>query len=244
MTSTEAMIYQLKQLKGKPLKKKVEHILTYFRLPIVITLIFLAVIGYYVIHLATVKDVALSVVCMNTHADSEAVENLAAGFAEEAEIDPKEYEVQIATDFMLDSEDPSMDYTSMQAVDVRIAANAVDLLAGDLNIATVYFYREVYEDLNRVLTEQQKAKYAEYFLYMDMAVMRLMSDEEGETIRLPDPTKPEEMEEPVPVALLVNGDSIFADACYRNMSNGIAIGIVVNAKNLENALAFLDHIMQ
>ena len=28
MTSTEAMIYQLKNLKGKPLKQKLEHIIT------------------------------------------------------------------------------------------------------------------------------------------------------------------------------------------------------------------------
>jgi len=38
MTPTEATIYHLKKLKGKPLKQKIEHIATFFWLPIVIAI--------------------------------------------------------------------------------------------------------------------------------------------------------------------------------------------------------------
>ena len=244
MTTTEAMIYQLKQLKGKPLKQKIEHIVTYFWLPIVIAIALLIAIGSYVVHLATVKDMALSVLCINAYAESEAVETLATGFAEDAQIDLNEYDVQISTDLLLDGVDPSRDYNSAQAVAAMIAANSVDLLAGDLDVATGYFYQDVYWNLNQLMTEQQKAKYAEHFLYVDMAVMRLFLDEEVLPAQFPDPTKPEEMEEPVPVALLINADNVFATTCYPHIKNGVAIGIVGNSQNLENALAFLDHIMQ
>ena len=36
MTSAEAMLYQLKNLKGKPLKQKLEHIFTYYWIPILV----------------------------------------------------------------------------------------------------------------------------------------------------------------------------------------------------------------
>ena len=72
MTSTEAMIYQLKNLKGKPFKQKVEHIVTYFWLPIVITLVILISLGSYIVHVVTMKDMALSVNCLNAFSDAEA----------------------------------------------------------------------------------------------------------------------------------------------------------------------------
>ena len=90
MTSTEAMIYQLKNLKGKPFKQKVEHIVTYFWLPILLTVAILYGLGAYIVHVVTMKDTALSVICLNTYADNALANEYVTNFALDAGIDLEE----------------------------------------------------------------------------------------------------------------------------------------------------------
>ena len=242
MTSTEAMIYQLKKLKGKPLKQKVEHIVTYFWLPIAITLVITISVGSYIAHLVTMKDVALSVICLNADPDGEAANTLATKFAEDVGIGLNDYEVHISTDLTLDDTDLMNAYNVGQIVTTQIVTGSVDLLVGDLNSTIRYFYQEVYWDLNEILTEEQKSQYSRYFLYADMAIVRKLREEPMNSPQFPNPTKPEEMEEPVPVALLIPTGSDFIAACYPSQKSDITVGIVASTENINTALAFLDYI--
>ena len=242
MTSTEAMIYQLKNLKGKPLKQKVEHIATYFWLPILLTLVLVISVGSYIAHVITMKDTALNVICLNAHPDGDTAKVFATNFAKDFGIDLKEYEVHISTDLILDDTDLMNAYNVGQIVMTQIVTNSVDLLIGDLNATTRYFYQEVYFGLNEILSEEQRIQYAEYFLYADMALVRRLQEEPMTTLQYPDPTKPEEMEDPMPVALLIPGNSSFIAACYPSQKSGIAVGIVASTEKVDTALAFLDYI--
>ena len=244
MTSTEAMIYQLKKLKGKPLKQKIEHILTYFRLPIVMFLVFIVAIGSFIFHLATEKDTALNVTCINAYVYRENAESIVEEFAHKAEIDLNKYNVYIGTDSILSGTDPSTDYYTIQAIAAQISAHDIDLLVADMETATDYFYQEVFWNLRQLLTPQQMIQYAENLLYVDMALVRLMSEENVESIQYPDPTKPEKMEEPVPVALLLSGNSDFVAEYYPHNRNNVAIGFVITSENMKNAQAFLEYVMQ
>lgn len=244
MTSTEAMIYQLKKLKGKPLKQKIEHILTYFWTPIVIFLVVVVVIGSFIFRLATEKDTALNVSCINAYVYGENAESLVAEFAQKAGIDLNEYNVYISADSILSGTDPSTDYYTAQKIAARISAHDIDLLVADVETATGYFYQDVYWDLSQLLTPQQMTQYTEKLLYVDMALVRLISEENVESIQFPDPTKPEKMEEPVPVALLLSGNGDFVAEYYPHNRNNVAIGLVVTSENTKNALAFLEYVMQ
>lgn len=244
MTSTEAMIYQLKKMKGKPLKQKVEYIVTYYWLPIVIALAMIIAVGSYIVHLSTMNDVALHMICLNAFAESEETEKFETEFAENVGIDLNQYDVHISTDLILNDADLSNAYSTIQVLGSQTAAHSVDLLVGDLNTTTRFFYQEMYWDLNQVLTEQQKTKYTENFLYADMAVVRCFQEKLEDFPQFPDPTKPEEMEEPIPVALLVPEDSEFTTTFYPYHKTGLVIGVVSTSENLETALDFLDYIMQ
>ena len=244
MTSTEAMIYQLKQLKGKPLKQKVEHIVTYFWMPIVITLAILIGTVSYIVHLATLKDTALSVICLNTYGDNALANEYVTGFAQNAGIDLEEYEVYISTDLTLGEQDLESAYNTAQVIMAQVASHSVDMLAGDLETATRYFYQDMFYELDQILSAEQKERYAEYFLYADMAVVRQLQEELIESPVFPDPTKPEEMTEPVAVAIRVPAESGFKKNCYTYWKTDIALGIVATAPNIENVLAFLDYIME
>lgn len=244
MTSTEAMIYQLKNLKGKPFKQKVEHIVTYFWLPILVTVGILFVSISYIVHLATLKETALNVICLNTYGDTALANAYVNDFAIDAGIDLEEYEVFISTDLTLDDQDLNTAYNTAQVIVAQVAAHSVDMIAGDLATATRYFYQEMFWELDEILSPEQQEKYAEYFLYADMAVIRQLQQELVESPVFPDPTKPEEMAEPVAVALRVPMESGFKENCYTYWKTDIAVGIVATAPNLENVLAFLDYMME
>ena len=244
MTSTEAMIYQLKNLKGKPFKQKVAHIVTYYWCPILVTLAIIIGLGSYVVHLVTVRDTALNVICLNAHADDILANEYVTGFAEKAGIDLDEYELYISTNLTLNDQDLSNAYDTAQVIWAQTAAHSVDMIAGDLETAIQYFYQEMFWELDQILSAEQKEKYSEYFLYADMAVVRNIQEELFEAPVYPDPTKPEEMAEPVAVALLVPADSGFIENCYTYGKSDIAVGIVVTSENMTNVLAFLDYIME
>lgn len=244
MTSTEAMIYQLKRLKGKPLKVKVVHIATYYWLPIVIVLTIAIAAGSYIVHLVTMKDMALGVICLNAYSDSDTTNKFIVDFAEKKEIDLKEYDVVFSTKLTLNEDDLSIAYNTSQVIAARVADHSVDLLTGDLETITRYFYQDIFLDLNQVMTEEQKTRYAAHFLYVDMSVMRRFQDGFVSSIQFPNPMKPEEMEEPVPVALWLSSGNNFSSTFYPHSKDCVVVGVIATSENLVNALAFLDYVMQ
>ena len=97
MTSKEAMIYQLKQLKGKPLKDKIEHIVTYYRGLILGVVIALALCGFLIFHYATAKEEALNIICLNSFAGAETTDSFCQEFIQAAGIDPEKQRVRLNT---------------------------------------------------------------------------------------------------------------------------------------------------
>ena len=244
MTSTEAAIFQLKNLKGKPLKQKLEHIFTYYWIPILVTTAFLIFAISYIVHIATMKDSALSVICINAFAEQENIDFYTQKFAESTGIDTQKYEIWISPDVTISESDPMTSYESSQFLMTLISAQSVDVLAGDLETMTRYFYQDVLADLTDIMTVERQEMYWEYFLYMDLAVMRKLEESPDTVCEFPDPTKPKKMEHPVPVALMLPADGTFTELCYLDATDRVVVSVVVNSLNTPNALTFVDYIME
>ena len=246
MTTKEAWRYQMSALKEKTLKQKLEHIVTYYWLPIVAVLVLLSLGVSYAVHLATRKEVALNVTCINGLAEETKTAQYAERFAQAAGIDLKQFEVTISTGKLHTDEGWEGYYESVEAVAVMLAAQEMDMMAADLESLYQYFYLDIFADLTAVLSAEQQKNYGEYFLYVDLAVLEQVRNEtELEKLpAFPDPEKPEEMEKPVPVAIRLPAGGEFTQLCFSHCKDSAAVGIVVNTKNLANALAFLDDIME
>jgi len=245
MTSKEAILHQLKNLKGKPLKQKIEHILTYFWIPILIVLVLLFSTGSYIVHRLTMKDIAMSVNCINAMADPETAQAYIDAFADAAGIDRETYDVQISAHYILDEKDLANSYNTTQVIVSQIAAGATDILAGDRETMLGYCYQEFFQPLDAVLTAQQLEAHKDAFLYIDMALVRQIQENFIEEMpAFPDPTKPEEMAEPVAIALRVPEDSPFRIACFPYRKNDVVLGLAVNSENLANAVAFIEYVME
>lgn len=244
MTIKESIFYQLQQLKGKPLKEKIEHIITYFWMPILLTLGLIIATTSYIVHLSTMKDVGLSVICLNAFPDRVRTEQFLEDFAKYASIDTDTYKLQLDDAMVISSEDASASYETSQLIFIRASTQSLDILIGDISVMTSYLYNDFFADLHEQLTPQQQEKYASCFLYADMAIIRKIQDSPESKPVLIDPTKPELMEEPIPVALQIPQESKLAEQYYPGRTAPLCIGIIGNTENLTRALAFLDYIME
>lgn len=246
MTSKEAARQRWKELKDKPLKQKLEHIITYYWFPIVAVLGIAIFAVSYIVHIATLKDVALNVTCINATAEESCVEDFTLKFAQSAGVDLKQYEVELSTDMMLLDEGMMSSYDSAEVLITLIAARSIDVLVSDQASMLQRFYQDVLADLSQMLTDEQLQAYQDSFLYLDKKVLEEVKNITNmENLpKFPDPTKPEEMETPVPVAIRIPADTEFAKSFFPDCKDDVVIGLVINAKNITHALAFLDFVME
>ena len=243
MTSKEAMIYQLKQLKGKPLKDKIEHIVTYYRGLILSVVIALALCGFLIFHYATAKQEALNIICLNSFAGAETTDSFCQEFIQAAGIDPEKQRVRLNTSMIASDMIPAETAETIQALSAQAAAGSLDVMVADLDAFGIFLYQDYFCDLSKILTPEQQTRLKAHMLYIDLVYLEAKLSGEEVPTPFPDPTKPGEMEQPVPVALLLPQENTFRTLCYGAIKTPIAVGIVANSNNTQNALAFLDYIL-
>lgn len=196
----------------------------------------------------TSKDNALYAVYINTYpVEEQSAQEYNDKYFETLNLSPKKYEVSIDTSmYMTVGTMEEGTYGTTQKTVVLMAAGDVDLLGGDAGAFQYYAYFGYLTDLRDFLSEEQIEAYSPYFYYIDQTVldtkMEMADNFEEYTGTYPDPFKPEEMDDPVPVGLCLD----YATAEYKHnylVSDG-AIGITVNCPRPENALAYLDYIFR
>jgi len=243
MTATEAAIYQLKKLKGKPLKEKLDHIFTYFKVPIFVALFFIVFTVSMIVHVVTQKDLALSVYCLNSPTLDDAPDVFANEFAQAAQIDLDENEVIVYTNMIVDDSDAQGAYETAQVIMAKMSAQLVDILATDTRTMTQYAYGETFLDLTQVLTPEQLEKLEDQLVYYDAGFENPSVMDETPVI-YPDPEDLESMKQPVPFAILIPVESRFSQACFPLYKNPVALGVVANTANLDNVKSFLNFILE
>ena len=246
MTSSEAARKNLRELKDKPLKDKIEHILSYYGFSIFVIAVFLAVGIGYLVHIITLKEEVLNVSCIGPVSIQSGTEDFTKAFAEYAGIDLDQYEVDISTGLSSAGNTPTGSYESVEVITAMTASQGIDILAAEIQFMLPHMYQNLFSDLRNILSKDQFEEYKDCFLYVDMEVVRqikAMTMPENRP-EYPNPTKPENMTEPVPVAIRLSESVSFVKQYFLKNEGHTAIAFAVNAKNLDNALAFLEFIHQ
>lgn len=158
MTSQEAMIFQLKKLKGRPFRDIMIHIFTYFWVPIVIVAAVLGLLVSVIVTRVTQKAPALTVCCINAVAQHEDTATYGEQFAEKAGIDLSEYEITILTNLNANDSDALTAYQSTQILMAMVAAESLDVIAADQETALQCMYADYCADLSRLLSDTQMAQ--------------------------------------------------------------------------------------
>ncbi len=242
MTPLEASIQNIKKMKGQPLKKQIEYIVTNFWLPIVVILVLIISAVSLAVHWATMKPTALSVCCVNIPSESGQLDGYLQDFAGAQGIDTQQYQLDSRQMYL--GSDAEADYETVQVFNAMLAAGDMDVLVSDYETLISCAYQELCADLSQTLTQEQMDTLAPHFLYIDMAFLKTIDPFSQEEIQFPDPAKPEQMERPVPVAIMLQPEWEFTQACSPYAYKGFAVALFSNGKNAANGQAFLQYILE
>ncbi len=237
-----------KSIKQGTLKQKLEYFWGYYKWDVIIWIVALSLVVVYVHTIVTRKDTAFYALFINNVSLSEDNgESYVQKFADHIGIDTDKYEVTLDNSVFLDL--TSLDeetYASTQRINTLISVGEVDILGADIGVFKAYAYLDYMTDLRTVLSPEQLETYSPYFFYVDREVMKFQeearSSQKEVSITYPDHTKPEEMQDPVPVGILLDNVSEEFTQNYMFSDTTGVIGFVKNARHMDTALIFLDYI--
>ena len=246
MTIWEATREQRRKMRSRPRKERLAYFWTYYK-GWVIALAFVLVLGtYFVIDVATKKDAALEGVFFNVE-EYPASEAYLADFGTSVGLDPDSYTffIECINGLTMNDTQNTEAYYAMQRLQSRTAANDLDILGGDVSYVAYMGYMDYLCDLHTAVSEEELQALDGQIVYIDRALREaLYQDDELELTaeNMPDPAKPEDMEDPIPVAIIPNHLREDFSRCYVTQGTP-AIGIVTTSKRVENAMLFIRYTM-
>lgn len=231
---------------GTP-KEKLNYFWCYYKWHVIITVAVIAFVASFAYEALTRKETAMYALFLNSFSVSED-DTFVNNYMAAAGIDTNEYETLIDSSLYisLDSTDENT-YNAIQKVAVYVAAGEIDIIASGQEIFEYYAYLDYVMDLRDVLTEEQLKTYEPYLYYVDRKVIEAKAEASDNlqeyTEPYPDGTKPEEMEDPIPVGITLDIATEEFSSNYLFTSSPAVIGFMVNGSHTENAIAFLDYVL-
>lgn len=233
-------------LKDASLKKKLAYFWEYYKWYVIVPLLVLIFGGWAVYDIVTAKDVAFYSVMLNASEYVHATESKQE-FAELINLDTDKYEVMWDSSMHIQpSGADEISYTSAQKLFAYTAAAELDTMVANATGFQKYANSSTFYDMRDLLTEEQIAKYEPFFYYVDW---KLVEEIEAANDALDDsyvpvytdPTKPEEMEQPVPVGVFVSDCKKLTDNYYYR-EDDIVLGVYVNSPRPELAVTYLEYL--
>jgi len=239
------------RIKNADLKTKLNYFWEYYKLHTIAVISCVAFLSLLIYSMVTSKDYAFFAAMVNSVAVSE--EDIAAfkeNYVNYAEIDLKEYEVQIDSSLIsTDNPKSQLEMNASQKLMAYTSVGQVDVIVSGEDAFPYHASQGNFYDLREILTPEQLAKYEPYFYYVDQVVldarneMPTTGDFTTAYPDMPDPRKPEEMEQPIPVALFVTDRTALTET-YFFEGDYVAVGVVANSSHLENAIKFIDFLFE
>lgn len=232
-------------IKQGTFKQKYQYFKDYYRAPVIVALVVAIIIGNLIYTFVTHKDSAFYAVMLNC-TPLEDKEALTEEYAQYADIDLEEYTVDFDTGVFYNLSSPNSDnYNTIQKIVTYVGAGAVDVMLGGGDDFTYFAYSNMFMDLRTVLSEEQLQKYQSNLFYIDASLIDPDSMEQVDPGDYADPKAPEDMGNPIPVAIYVESGSKLNNAYdFGNANDGIALGIFVSTPHTDNAVAFIDYLLR
>lgn len=233
---------------GTP-KQKLSYFVYYYKWYVIAAVLILLAVISLAVHFANQKETAFYA-CLLNAAPGENAEQYIQSFTEYAGIDTDAYETDFDTSIIISETqgNPETLAAASQQLMIYIAAGNLDVMLTDTNSIRHYANADLFYDLRDFLTPEQLKLYEPYFYYVDWSVVQelkqSMPDSENDFIpAYPDPRKPEEMEQPVPVGIFLKKDCALTDNYYF-LSDDVVLSVLSNTGRSQTASRFIDFVMQ
>ena len=233
------------KVKKQPFKKKLGYFWTYYKWFVICGIIAVIVIVTTVRSFINKKDYALYGVMLNGFLLSKE-DTLASGFEEYAGIDQSQYTVSFNSTLSMSDNMDQNGVSASQFIMVYIAARYLDVAVLDPPRFAKYATSNTYMDLRELLDDKMLEQLSDKLYYVDNAVLQeidALEDTTGsiEDVEIPDPSKPENMKDPIPIGINISECKKFTDA-YAYNSDEVYLGVVVNTKNRDLCLKLIQYL--
>lgn len=238
------------EMKSAPFKKKLAYFWDYHKWYIIGGFVVIFIVAAFIHDMATQKDIIFQAALLNSSAYYDTSEEYNNKFLTDSGIDTNKYALgmdsTLKISFGIMDEDA---INSSEKLSAYIAASMLDtIFAGD-DIFYNYANSGVFSDLREVLSEEEIEKYSPYFYYVDTEVVKQfqLADTKLDTSlrpEIPDPTKPELMNDPVPVGIYIDDCTEFLDVYSFPDSEHVVLGVLEGAPNEDMAVSFINYIFK
>ena len=242
MTAREAHQAQWQALKDKPLSNKLKYIFTYYWPGILGVICVIAFAVSWIGGILTQKDTALAGYLINGTVNPSYSGNLRADFMAHQQLDSNQYEFNLTSDVEYNPNggtDAAL-YV-LESIVVQAATGELDFIV--TNLDTYPVFSAYYKDLKAVLSAQQLEKWQNSLVYVEKEALDYLISDEFDEFEIPKYyLSTEGLKNPIAVGVRLPSSSSLFDA-YAFPPGDVIFGIVHNAKNIENTLAFLEYVM-
>lgn len=234
-------------LKNKSLKDKLSYFFDYYKWHTLAVIALVAAAISLVTTFLNHKDWGFYVCLLNTSAFPGA-EAYIQNFAEYAGIDTDKYDVVFDTDMFINEDMTGMETAAtLQKITSYTIAGDIDIMIAGSEFIERYANGQNFRDLRDILNPEQIVLCEPYFYYVDQTVADAIAEanEKGQIYEqpYPDPRNPDAMENPIPVGIYLDNCATLKEHFYFR-SEEMVLGVYVNTSRTDEALKFIDFIMQ
>lgn len=218
---------------------------------VVIWIIGLIVLGNFVYKKVTSPTYLLNGILLGAEGGEEAATDLATSFAELVGYGDTVYAVNLDTEYSYipgSEENAENNYKATEKIVSQVENESLDFVAGPMDSMSDIAHNAMFIELTTYLSQEQLKLVEPYLLYVDNAVIEELDEaydnkEDTSKIKLPDPRKPEEMEEPIAVMIDMSSCEEIA-AIYGDSDKAVAFGLITSAPNEDMLIKFIDYLMK
>ena len=235
-------------VKNGTFQQKLSYFMDYYKWHVIVSVIALFLVISLVTQMISQKDSALYICLLNTYEDNDPAEYMQS-LAEYAGIDLNKEDILFDTSLFIEQGQLNQNSVlSTQKFVAYLAAGQLDMMITDSGSMVDYANDEYFYDMREFLTQEQVEKYEQYFYYVDMAVVQKKLDARSSLNQeyipdYPDPRHPENMKQPIPVGLYLEGENTLK-SLISFRSDEVVIGVFRNTKHGENVSRFIDFLLQ
>lgn len=232
-------------------ENKVLSFIKLYKWHLLIWTIGIIVFGSYIYKKVTSPTVLLNGIFLNVE-NKDAASSLSDDFTKLAGYEDTVYEVTFDTSLTYTPNDDGShsdeNFDAVEAVVSQKEVEKLDFVAGPIDSMLDIAYASMFSELTTTLSEEQLALVEPYLLYVDQTVMEQLEEandkkKDVSSIALPDPTKPEEMKEPLALMIDMSSCPEIAEI-YGNDGDMIAFGLITSAPNDDMLTKFIDFLMK
>ncbi len=235
-------------LKHGTLKQKLGYFWDYYKWHLIGGIVLLVVVVSFLSHVLGQKtEVFYAAMLNSTKLNQEG--SLADQFLTYTGIDPADNQA-ILDDAMRISFDylDELSIYSVQKLSSAVASGQLDVIVAGDDLFAHYAMEGVLSDLRDSFTQEQLDALSPYLYYVDRPVMEQVIEDTRKSNYvfnpdIPDPTRPDQMADPVPVGVYVESSELLTSNYYFAEGDRIVVGLMPNSSRKDMSQKFIAFLL-